>query len=168
MRWIIAIWFCASLAVAQEAPSAHRLRSDGSDSVQSRYRQQGTDAIARERARSKANLCNDATNGGNARIAQCLSDEAKETEQNYRAYIRAVGALLRLPSTSESAQSQQKRLPFDVAEEAWQRYRDRSCTSMATQWEGGDQAPVAYSDCRLKLTRNHLNELADLYSDLWH
>ena len=39
---------------------------------------------------------------------------------------------------------------------------------MATQWEGGDQAPVAYSDCRLKLTWNHMNELADLYSDLWN
>jgi uncharacterized protein YecT (DUF1311 family) len=59
-------------------------------------------------------------------------------------------------------------LPFDLAEESWQTHRDRSCTSMATQWEGGDQVPVAYSDCRLKLTWNHMNELADLYSDLWH
>jgi uncharacterized protein YecT (DUF1311 family) len=166
MRWIIAILSCASLALAQDAPSAHRAKWNGSDTAQSRYRQQGTNALAKEQARSKANLCTVAEKGGNSRIAQCLTDQAKETEQDYLAYIRAIGALLRLPSGA--AQSPQKRLPFDLAEEAWRTYRDRSCTSMATQWEGGDQAPVAYSDCRLKLTWNHMNELADLYTDLWH
>jgi uncharacterized protein YecT (DUF1311 family) len=96
-----------------------------------------------------------------------LTDQAKVTEQDYLAYIRAIGGLLRLPATGELPQSPSK-LPFDRAEESWQTYRDRSCTSMATQWDGGDQAPVAYGDCRLKLTWNHMNELADLYSDLWH
>lgn len=119
-------------------------------------------SVAKEKARSKANLCSAAEQGGNARIAQCLTDEGKETEQDYLAYIRAIGALRRLPGQSG------QRLPFDLAEEAWQTYRDRSCTSMANQWEGGDQAPVAYSDCRLRLTWNHMNELDDLCSDLWH
>jgi uncharacterized protein YecT (DUF1311 family) len=168
MRWIIAVLFCASLVEAQDATSAHRVKRDGSGATRSLYRQQGTNALAKEQARSKANLCTDAEKGGNARIAQCLTDQAKETEKNYIAYIRAVGALLRLTSGPESAQSSQKRLAFDFAEESWQTYRDRSCTSMATQWEGGDQAPVSYSDCRLKVTWNHMNELADLYSDLWH
>lgn len=162
MRWIIAIWFCASLALAQDVPSAHRATWNGSDAAQARYRNQGAEALAKEQARSKANLCTEAEKGGNSLIAQCLTDEGKETEQDYLAYIRAIGALLRLPEQSG------KRLPFDLAEEAWQTYRDRSCTSMATQWEGGDQAPVAYSDCRLRLTWNHMNELDDLYSDLWH
>ena len=170
MPWVIAILLCASLALAQDAPSEHRTNRNGSDAAQSRYRKQGADALAKEQTRSKANLCADADTlkGGNARIGQCLADQAKETEQDYLAYIRAIGALLRLPSGVESAESSQKRLPFDLAENAWQTYRDKSCTSMATQWEGGDQAPVAYSDCRLKLTWNHMNELADLYSDLWH
>ena len=158
MRWSIAILLCGSLALAQDAPTAQR------------YRTQGKDALAKEQARSKANLCSDADTlkGGNTRIAQCLTDQGKETEQDYLAYIRAIGALLRLPSREVSAQLLQKKLPFDLAEKAWQMYRDKSCTSMATQWDGGDQAPVAYSDCRLKLTCNHMNELADLYSDLWH
>jgi hypothetical protein len=38
---------------------------------------------------------------------------------------------------------------------------------MATQWQGS-QSAVAYADCRLKLTWNHMDELADLYADLWH
>lgn len=153
---MVAIIFCASLSLAQDTRSQ-----------KSRYRKQGTDALATEQSRSKAKLCANAEKGGNALIAHCLADEAKETEKNYLAYIRAIGALLRLSSGAESAPPAKTRLPFDAAEEAWQTYRDKSCTSMATQWEGGDQSPVAYSDCRLKLTWNHMNELADLYSDLW-
>lgn len=151
---------CASLSAAQ----------DGSDATLSRYRKQGAIALAKEQSRSKANLCADADTlkGGQARIGQCLADQGKETEQNYLAYIRAIGALLRRPSAEETAQSTQKKLPFDLGEDAWQMYRDKSCTSMASQWEGGDQAPVAYNDCRLRLTWNHMNELADLYADLWH
>jgi hypothetical protein len=157
MKWSIAILLCVSVALAQNQPNAAR----------SRYRQQGTEALTKEQTRNRANLCTDAEKGGNAQIGQCFADQGKITEQDYVAYIRAIGALLRLGSGTESAQLPQKRLPFDLAEEAWQQYRDKSCASMATQWEGGDQAPAAYSDCRLKLTWNHLNELADLYSDLW-
>lgn len=146
---------CASVVLGQSVPNASR----------SYYRQQGTDALAKEQTRSKASLCAEAEKGENAQIAQCLAEQGKVTDQNYIAYIRAIGALLRLPS--DSAQVPQKRLSFDSAEEAWQTYRDRSCASMATQRERGDQAPVAYGDCRLKLTWNHLSELADLYSDLW-
>jgi uncharacterized protein YecT (DUF1311 family) len=158
---------CVSVALAQDSPTAHRGNRDHSDTAQARYRKQGADALAKEQARSKANLCADADTlkGGNARIAQCLADQAKQTDQDYLTYIRAIGGLLRPSSAEKSAQ---KRLPFDSAEDAWQTYRDKSCTSVATQWEGGDQAPVAHSDCRLKLTWKHMDELADLYSDLWH
>jgi uncharacterized protein YecT (DUF1311 family) len=158
MKRSIAILLCATVALAQNQPNAAR----------SRYRQQGAEALTKEQARSKANLCTEAEKGGNAQIGQCLADQGKITEQNYFAYIRAIGALLRLGSRTESAQLPQKKLPFDLAEEAWRRYRDKSCASMATQWEGGDQSPVAYSDCRLKLTWDHMGELSDLYSDLWH
>lgn len=155
MKWGITLLLCVSTALAQNGP----------DAAQSHYRQQGATALQKERARSKANLCTDAENGGNSRIGQCLADEGKITEQNYLAYIRSIGALLRLGTVTP--QSPPQKLSFDLAEEAWQEYREKSCRSMATQWEGGDEAPVAYVDCRLKLTWNHMNELADLYSDLW-
>jgi hypothetical protein len=158
MKWCVAILLCASAGLAQDQPNAAR----------SRYRQQGAEALTKERARSKANLCADAEKGGNSIIGQCLVDQGKVTEQDYLIYIRSIGALLRLGSGTASTPLPPERLPFDLAEEAWQRYRDKSCISMATQWEGGDQAPAAYSDCRLELTWNHMNELADLYADLWH
>lgn len=135
---------------------------------QSTPRRQGSEALSREQARSKRELCAEAEKGGNAEIGRCLDEQFKTTEQYYLAYVRSIGALLRLPPPDESAPALRGRLPFDSAEDAWLKYRDTSCASMTTQWEGGDQAPIAYSNCRLKLTWNHMNELADLYSGLWH
>ncbi len=105
MRWGIAMLLCASLALTQDAPSGHRANRNQSDAAQSRYRKQGADALAKEQARSKASLCADADTlkGGNAQIAQCLADQAKQTDQDYLAYIRAIGGLLRLSSAKESA-----------------------------------------------------------------
>ena len=120
MRWIITISFCISLALVQDAPSAPRAKWNGSDTAQAQYRKQGAEALAKEQARSKAKLCTEAERGGNARIARCLTDQAKETEQDYLAYIRAIGALLRLPAGAESARSPQK-LPFDLAEKLGRR-----------------------------------------------
>ena len=125
----------------------------------------------RERARSKADLCSTTESGGNAAIGACLIAEGKTTEQDYTTYVRAIGALLQLGASNDPkplAGSSPKQIPFDAAEEVWRVYREQSCRSMATQWEGGDQAPVAYANCRLTLTWNHMNELADFYSDLWH
>jgi len=128
--------------------------------------------LRRERARSKTDLCAAAAaKNGNAGLGACLVKEEKTTEENYTAYIRAIGGLLRLSAPDdrgESVQVQPGRLSFDNAEDAWRSYREQSCKSMATQWEGGDQAQVAYPNCILKLTWNHMKELADLYGDLWH
>lgn len=134
---------------------------------ESTLRQPGSEALSREQARSKQELCSKAEKGGNAEIGACLNRQFKITEQNYLAYIRSIGALLRLSLPDNSAPGTPKRLPFDSAEDAWLKYRDASCESMSTQWVGS-QSAVAYADCRVKLTSKHMNELADLYADLWH
>jgi uncharacterized protein YecT (DUF1311 family) len=138
---------------------------------QAEIRERGSNALKAEQARSKADLCKQAEGGGNAAIGACLVKEEKATKQNYLAYVRAVGALLRLqvPGASNTkAPSKATHLPFDSAEEAWRTYRDNNCTSAAAQFEGGDQAQIAYPDCWLRLTWNHMDELNSLYSDLWH
>lgn len=166
---------CALLLVTcAQAQSGVRLKA-GNDSAQAAHtkqqtiRQRGTKALESEQDRSKAYLCANAETGGNAAIGACLVAEGKTTEHDYLAYARSIGALLRLvlPETSRH-KTAIERVPFDAGEDAWRNYRDQSCTSMATQWEGGDQASVAYANCRLTLTWNHMNELAKLYSDLWH
>lgn len=167
MKWALFVMLIASAALAhgQKNGQIQPTAQGNSYARQSMLRRQGSETLSREQARSKQELCVEAEKGGNAEIGRCLDEQFKTTERDYLTYVRTIGALLRLPDGSASANH--GRLPFDAAEDAWLKYRDASCASMATQWEGGDQAPVAYSDCRLKLTWNHLNELADLYSDMW-
>jgi hypothetical protein len=135
---------------------------------QAEIRKRGQDALQRERDRRKANLCSKASNG-NAGIGLCLSTEIKITESNYLTYIRAIGGLLRLSTPDEPVTGGKtvKRIPFDDGESSWQSYREQNCRATSTQWQGSS-ASVAYADCRLKVTWNHLEELADLYGDLWH
>lgn len=136
------------------------------------YRKRGSEAFKRELTRSRENLCAEAESGGQAAIGFCLEKQYKITIQDYREYVRAIGALLRIePSSNDataSTRSHPQRINFDKAEAAWQDYRELACRSMATQWAGGDQAPVAYINCKVTLTWNHMKELDSLYSDLWH
>ncbi len=163
MKLLFWVLLSASTALAQS----------GFTTEQATIRQRGTEALTREQTRSKGDLCAKAETGGNAAIGACLVTEGKATDQDYLVYIRSIGALLRLhaPDGSTSVPKPTdtpQRLPFDEAEDSWRAYRDQSCTSMATQWEGGTQAPIAYANCRLTLPWNHMNELATLYPDLWH
>ncbi len=39
---------------------------------------------------------------------------------------------------------------------------------MITQYAGGSIVGMAFANCKLDTTLTHMNELADLYADLWH
>jgi len=165
-RFLVLVCLLAVLpaSVAQTRPAQYAVRQEA-------IRRRGNEALMRERARSKADLCSTARSGGNAAIGACLIAEGKTTEQDYANYVLAMGALLRFGASDHAqppAGSSPKQIPFDAAEKVWRVYREQSCQSVATQWAGGDQAPVASANCRLTLTWNHMNELADFYSDLWH
>jgi hypothetical protein len=132
MKWVICIVFCTSVVSAQspQTGAAQGAERRAFHAKQSKLREEGNDDLAKEQARSKGDLCADADRGGNSQIAQCLADRGKVTEQNYLAYIRTIGGLLRLQATGGPAGLPQKRLAFDAAEDAWQKYRDQSCASM--------------------------------------
>lgn len=134
------------------------------------FQKQGTEALNRERARSKADLCTH-TEGSDLAVSNCWLREGKTTDANYAAYVRSIGALLRLslqnsrPTPPPAALP--KRLEFDSAEATWLNYRKQSCYAMTAQWEGGTLGRVAYPECLVTVAWNHMNELARLYSGLW-
>ncbi len=170
MKLGVCMLLCVLTALSQPGNQNGSAASPAS-TRQATIRLRGTEALRREQARSKTDLCAAVQAGGSAAIGRCLIAEFKTTEREYLTYVRCIGALLRPLVSRHSGTSPSdgpQRLPFDAAEDTWRTYRDQSCTSMATQWEGGNQAPIAYANCRLTLTWNHLNELADLYADLWH
>ncbi len=165
--------FCILLFVpsleAQVGSEKNKSAWDAFHAEQAKLRQRGKEALEREQSRSKADLCERAGQGerGGTGIADCLATEVKTTELDYLAYVRTIGALLRLHTPDDTGPKTPKRLLFDAAEETWQRYRDQACPSMAMQWIDV-QSSIANGDCHLRLTWNHMNELDSLYGDLWH
>ena len=84
------------------------------------------------------------------------------TDANYTKLVRILGALLRSGNTATPP----ARIPFDDAESAWHTYRELACHAAGAQYEGGTIRPSIEMGCSLKLTRHHMDELWDVYSDL--
>jgi uncharacterized protein YecT (DUF1311 family) len=132
---------------------------------------QRAEALNRERARSKADLCAHAGDGSDPAVGNCWLREGRTTDADYNAYVRAIGALLRLSLQANRATplptaGSPQHLEFDTAEATWLTYRKQTCDAMTVQWEGGTMGRTAYPKCLVTVTWNHLNELDDLYSDL--
>jgi hypothetical protein len=137
------------------------------DAKQTALQRRGAQALTRERVRSKANLCRRA-GPSDLSYSNCYSAEGKVTDADYSEYVRVIGALLRLPSVPTAPPAVPKHLDFDDGEAAWLIYRKQSCMATTYQWEGGTLGRVNYPKCLLTVTWDHMNELADLYSGLWH
>ncbi len=157
---------CATLVCAQPRQDDGKSAKAALSARRSKYREQGAQALSKERARSQRTRCANVDRGGNTGLAACLLREQTLTEQDYTAYIQSLGALLRLQD-AEGPKSAESKLRFDSAEAEWQSYRTKGCKSVAAQWQGGDQSQVAYPDCLIRVTRDHMNELSQLYADLW-
>jgi hypothetical protein len=103
-------------------------------------------------------------------VANCWAREGKTTDTGYTDYVRAIGALLRLPASVKPTplpDGAPKPLKFDDAEATWRTYRQQVCDAMTIQWEGGTLSRVTYPKCLVTVTWSHMNELADLYAGLW-
>jgi hypothetical protein len=81
---------CLSLSVPARAASPDNPVEQRRASLQ----QRGAEALNRERARGKAHLFEA---GPDPVVANCWVQEGKTTDADYTAYVRAIGALLRLP-----------------------------------------------------------------------
>jgi uncharacterized protein YecT (DUF1311 family) len=125
---------------------------------------QGAEALNRERARTKAELCTHAGDGSDPAVGNCWLREGRTTDANYSAYVRSIGALLRL--SLQANQGSPQHLEFDTAEATWLSYRKQTCTAMIAQWEGGTLGRTAYPKCLVTVTWSHMNELDELYSGL--
>ena len=93
----------------------------------------GSEALSREQARSKQGLCAEAEKDGNAEIGECLDKQFKTTEQNYLAYVRSIGALVRLslPDDSPAARvAKSCQVPVLDGRMTWSRL------SPQTYWQG--------------------------------
>jgi uncharacterized protein YecT (DUF1311 family) len=164
MKPAVFLLVCLSLSVpAWAAPPDNPV-----EQRRASLQQRGTEALSRARARSKAHLCEA---GPDPIVADCWAREGKATDADYTAYVRAIGALLRLPAPSVRSpplpDGPPRPIKLDAAEAAWLTYRQQTCDAMTIQWDGGTLYRVAYPKCLITVTWDHMNELADLYAGLW-
>jgi uncharacterized protein YecT (DUF1311 family) len=136
---------------------------------QKSYRARGTEALAAESALEKKDECKNAMT--TFETGECGSRLFDSTQRNYVSYVRAIGALLRL-DTPDGKSPGQESMPdagraFDAAEALWIRYRDSQCESGGNLYWGGTMRPGAILDCRIRLTQRHIQDLAEIYADLW-
>jgi uncharacterized protein YecT (DUF1311 family) len=116
--------------------------------------------VEAERARAKQPLCPKAMT--TLDINSCYSAELATTDANYLEFVRLLGAILRSGEETETV----KPIPFDDAETAWQKYRELASKAAGDPYAGGTIRPSIEMGCRLTLTRHHIDELWDVYSDL--
>jgi uncharacterized protein YecT (DUF1311 family) len=168
MKLVPCLLACLSLSLLAQTPRG--LADDPIRVKTAALQKQRAGAISRERARSKADLCTHGADGIEPAVGYCWLREGKTTDADYTAYVRAIGALLRLPPESNRPTplpaGPPRHLEFDTAEATWLSYRKQACEAMTAQWEGGTLGRTAYPRCLVTVTWDHMNELENLYSDL--
>lgn len=85
-------------------------------------------------------------------IEGCTEKSILSGDRAIDARTKAIFSLLAPPARST----------FVQGEAWWLRYRDASCTSEASQYDGGTLQPVAYGICVVSRNRTHLEDLSDL------
>ena len=163
MKLVLCLLFlCLSLgAVAQAA--AHTSSADALAKRDDELHARALRIVQAEQARAKQPLCPKATT--TVDINACYYAELGMTDANYLKLARALGALLR-SGEEDKAMAPPTPIPFDTAETAWHTYRDLACKAAGDEYEGGTIRPSIEMGCRLTLTRHHIDELWDVYSDL--
>jgi uncharacterized protein YecT (DUF1311 family) len=168
MKLVLCLLACLSLSLFAQTP--RRSAEDPIRVKTAALQKQRAEALSRERARSKADLCAHGRDGSEPAVGNCWLREGKTTDADYTAYVRAIGALLRLPPQSNRPTplptGPPQHLEFDTAEATWLSYRKQACDAMTVQWEGGTLGRTAYPKCLVTVTWDHMNELEDLYSDV--
>ena len=54
---------------------------------------------------------------------------------------------------------------FRKIQRAWIKFRDLNCNYSATLYRGGTLAPLIYSNCMERLTRERTNQIPDLFTE---
>lgn len=172
--WLVIFSISAGLATSKvahsQAPPHHEERPEWKAfyASQKLYQDRGTEALTAEATLEKKDKCKDAVT--TLDISECESRLFDSTKRNYLAYVRAIGALLRL---AEPGAVSEKDLPpnagaaFDATEALWIKYRDSECESGGNIYWGGTMRPVAILGCEVMLTQQHIHDLQKIYTDLW-
>jgi uncharacterized protein YecT (DUF1311 family) len=92
-------------------------------------------------------------------IEACLERTVLRSDRRINAKAVMIVGLLR---------QQSDRAAFVEGEQAWLRYRRRSCSATASVYRGGSAEPVAFLRCEQNRNIRHLTDLLDTERTLHH
>jgi uncharacterized protein YecT (DUF1311 family) len=138
------------------------------------FKKLGRAAYSNEETREKTGDCLEARTTYDINV--CLGKEVGTTATNYKIYTDALRSVEGLagPGVSESAGPTGKPLSagerlseFDRAESAWHAYYEAQCSAAYDAYKGGTIAPSIDLTCRLRLMRDRMHELKNIF-DFMH
>ena len=138
--------------------------------------EQAKQVFAAEMEREKAGDCPDARTTVDFNI--CYGKAADVTDENLKAYEAAIRGVLGLkyPDSPDGKTTgiagpelspEQSAAEFDQVEKMWHEYLEAGSAVAFHQFDGGTGGPSFGVETRVRLTRDHLRELHDIYGELW-
>lgn len=109
-------------------------------------------------------LSNLFTKFSNAEHTHCTEVDEVITEHNYQAFVDALSASLSTLSPDEDPYIHP--LPsknLAAAEAAWRTYLDRACAALGDFHAGGSSAGASVAQCQQYLTRQHMQDLNEIF-----
>jgi uncharacterized protein YecT (DUF1311 family) len=138
------------------------------------FKKQGRMAFENEMAREKTGDCPKSVSTYD--MSMCLNQELEKTTANYQSYVGALRSVQGLKTPGETFEkgpsgkplSEEERVTeFDGVEATWQAYQKAQCTAAYDAYKGGTIAPIMELTCHVRLIRDHMHELEDIY-DFMH
>ncbi len=139
--------------------------------MRNELRSQAKQAFDAEMARKKSGDCRDANNTYESNV--CLGKSAELTAANLKAFEQAIRVLLGLhnPGVENTGPGpagptftpEQNVAEFEHVEQVWHSYLDAAATAAFHQFGGGTGGPSFELETRIRLTRDHMEALNDVY-----
>lgn len=151
---------------ALNMPAQSGIGADGKalEAKQNAFLDREEKALAAETAREKRGDCK--TQSDTPSVNACMTREMGITDANYKAFLLAVGGLLRAATPGEAAAAADVGHRFDVAEAQWATYRKSACDTVYQHYMAGTVRGFAYGSCMQTLERQHMHDLATIYSEM--
>jgi len=179
-------WGQSAMGQAAQSPPA-RVFTPEQRAVQEQTRQldaqrtslvaQAKQVFAAEMEREKAGDCHGADT--QAGFNDCFGKAEALADESLKSYEAAIRGVLGLkypawpgeetpPSRAGSSPGpEQDVAEFDHLEKLWHEYLEAGATAAHHELEGGSGAGSFAAETRLRLERDHLRELHDIYGELW-
>ena len=156
------------LSAQSSAPPKHRPAPPAADRGNpvneiDRLQSRARETLHAELSRKLDPSCNSLTLS-KVDFSNCFARDAAITQRNYQAFVHSLEASLAIePDPNIDRQIYPAVKNFASGETAWRSYVDKTCEALGDTDAGGTGTGFHLTDCKQKLTRQHMKDLGWLF-----